>query len=137
MQVTVRNVGGPGMLAVEGRLPLPPTPGDPTFDDFDHPRPVLLPVDADAEPERGPGCWTAPLDDPAMADDEPWAWGYGEERTVRLGAGEPRAATYHVVNSWLADCFPPGTYRFDRAYELDGEFRKPGLVLDLPLDPAG
>lgn len=137
VRVAFRNVGGLGELVVEGQLPMPPVPGNLEGADLDHPRPVLLPVDTEVALRHESGCWTARVDDPDIADDEPWAWGYGEQRTVRLSAGETRTGVYHVVNSWPGSCFPPGTYRFDRAYELAGTFHKPGLALELPVDPNG
>lgn len=74
------------------------------------------------------------MDDPDLADDAPWDWGHGDERTVELAAGERRHGVYHPVNSWPTACFADEVYRFERRYEIAGEHHKGGFELELPID---
>lgn len=123
-------------MTLAGELPLPPRPGEPIDgrEDDDEPVPVLLPVESDHGRQYTGSCWVSPLDSPGMADDAPWDWGHGAERTVPLAGGSEYSGVYDIVTSWTSYCFPEDRYRFERHYERGGEFVEQGFELELPLN---
>lgn len=132
--VALENTGQARTLTTAGELPFPITPGTSTDGDA-RIRPALAPVGADYEPRFEGTCWRAPLDDPNLADDAPWDWGYGNPQSRTLAAGERIEGIYHLLSSIRWSCFEPGDYRFERRYELDG--REYAWAFTLQVRPAG
>ena len=91
-----------------------------------------MPTGSDHDREFWGSCWRSPLDDPRMADDAPWSWGYGAKETRTLRAGERIEGTYHVLSSTTEYCFQRGEYRFRRQYELAGREYEWQFTLDVP-----
>lgn len=131
LRIALKNDGPTRDLTVEGGLPYPITPGKTTGDEDVDVLPAIMPVDSDYERRFSRECWQAPLDDPQFADDTPWAWGY-KRNTHTLEAGEKIEETYHLVSIRTSECFPPGEYRFDRYYELEGKEYRWDFTLDVP-----
>lgn len=134
VRVSLTNTGDPVELTIAGRLPMPSRPGEPVNIVDSGANPVLLPAESDLDRRYNTNCWTAPIDDPDLADDAPWDWGHGDERTVTLAAGERRQAVYHVVNSWPTACFANAVYRFERHFEVAGEPHERAIELELPIE---
>lgn len=132
LRITIENTGSARELTAAGRVPFPPTPGNPIEGDGDVERPVLVPVAADYEPQYGGNCWQAAVDDPEVADDAPWDWGHGDERTRLLEPGEQVEGTYSVVAEWTQYCFQRGEYRFDRRYTVNGTSYQWTFTLTVP-----
>lgn len=132
IRVTLENTGPARELTAAGELPFPPTPGRRADGDEGARRPVLVPVDDDRDRRFGGDCWQAPIDDPAVADDAPWDWGHGSDRTRTVEPGEQFQGSYDVLADWTQYCFQRGDYRFRRRYELDGEAHEWAFTLHVP-----
>jgi len=121
VRVAIENCDRERVISAAGELPYPIVRSFPVGHDPGSIRPVLLPLGSDYDRRFDGNCWLAPLQDPDLADDEPWGWGGRHEtHTRKLAPGERVEGTYHLVSSNPVTCFPRGDHRFPRGYELDG-----------------
>lgn len=73
LRIAVENTGQSRQLTPAGPTPFPPTRGTRTDGTDQMVHPAIIPVESGYERRFNGDCWQAPLDDPKIADDAPWA----------------------------------------------------------------